>query len=83
MALRKAGKKLAGPRVQVTLRDVAEAAGVSPMTVSNFINARHHTMRPETRSRIELAIQQLGYRPHATGRNLRRSTRLVDRHDHR
>jgi len=55
---------------------VAEAAGVSPMTVSNLINARHNTMRPETRSRIETEIQRLGYRPHTTARNLRLSTRL-------
>ena len=50
---------------------------MSPMTVSNLINARHHTMRPETRARVEFAIQQLGYRPNLTGRNLRRSTRLA------
>jgi LacI family transcriptional regulator len=76
MASRKRDGNRPSPRGHVTLRHVAEAAGVSPMTVSNFINARHHTMRPETRTRIEIAIQQLGYRPHATGRNLRRSTRL-------
>lgn len=77
MALKKAGRKLSGSGSQVTLRDVAAAAGVSPMTVSNLINARHHTMRPETRARVELAIQQLGYRPNLTGRSLRRSTRLA------
>ena len=40
-------------RAHVTLRDVANAAGVSPMSVSNFINARHGQMRPETRARIQ------------------------------
>ena len=48
---RKPAKRVAagGP---VTLREVARAAGVSPMTVSNLINERAGTMRPETRRRI-------------------------------
>lgn len=74
MATGKAGR--AGAGRQVTLRDVAEAAGVSPMSVSNFINDRHNTMRTETRARIEAAINQLGYRPHAAARNLRLARRL-------
>jgi LacI family transcriptional regulator len=63
-------------RGHVTLRDVAIAAGVSPMSVSNFINARHGAMRPETRARIETEIARLGYRPHTVARNLRLSRRL-------
>src|SRR4051794_27731589 len=54
----------------VTLRDVAIAAGVSPMSVSNFINARLGAMRPETRARIQAEIGRLGYRPNAVARNL-------------
>ena len=60
----------------VTLRDVAVAAGVSPMTVSNFINDRRGAMRQETRDRIETEIERLGYRPHTVARNLRLSRRL-------
>lgn len=63
-------------RAHVTLRDVAKAAGVSPMSVSNYINARHGQMRPETRARIEAEIERLGYRPHVAARNLRLSKRL-------
>ena len=63
-------------RAQVTLRDVASAAGVSPMSVSNYINARLGQMRPETRARIQAEIERLGYRPHAAARNLRLSKRL-------
>lgn len=66
----------AGARTHVTLRDVANAAGVSPMSVSNFINARHGQMRPETRARIQAEIDRLGYRPHVAARNLRLSKRL-------
>jgi DNA-binding LacI/PurR family transcriptional regulator len=65
-----------GNRGHVTLRDVALAAGVSPMSVSNFINARHGAMGPETRERIQAEIERLGYRPHTVARNLRLSRRL-------
>src|SRR5256885_2634939 len=63
-------------RGHVTLREVAIAAGVSPMSVSNFINARLGAMRPETRARIQAEIERLGYRPNAVARNLRLSRRL-------
>jgi LacI family transcriptional regulator len=61
----------------VTLRDVAIAAGVSPMTVSNFINSRHGAVGAETRARIQAEIERLGYRPHTVARNLRLSRRLA------
>jgi LacI family transcriptional regulator len=66
----------AGARGHVTLREVAVAAGVSPMSVSNFINARLGAMRPETRERIQVEIERLGYRPNSVARNLRLSRRL-------
>ncbi|MDX6596783.1 MAG: hypothetical protein QOE87_670 [Gaiellales bacterium] len=53
-----------------TLRDVAERAGVSVQTVSNFLTGRHVT-RSGPRERIERAILELGYRPNATARSLR------------
>ncbi len=59
-----------------TIRDVAEAAGVSPMTVSNLLNERAGTMRPETRQRIEAEIRRLGYRPHSMARSLRLAKQL-------
>jgi DNA-binding LacI/PurR family transcriptional regulator len=55
---------------RVTLRDVAERAGVSPQTVSNYLNGRHRTRAP-TRELVERAIADLGYRPHAAARALR------------
>ena len=60
---------------KVTLRDVADAAGVSPMTVSNLVTGRFSAMRPETRKRIETEIARLGYRPHSLARSLRLSKR--------
>lgn len=54
-----------------TLRDVAEMAGVSMMTVSNVINARTSRVSEDTRVRILAAIETLGYRPQRAGRGLR------------
>lgn len=55
----------------VTIYQVAEAAGVSPSTVSNLINGRPGRMLPATRARVEDAIARLGYRPNRAARQLR------------
>ena len=54
------------------MRDVAQAAGVSVMTVSRVIN-RQPGVLPETAARVEHAIRQLGYQRNDTARQLRRS----------
>jgi len=53
-----------------TVADVALAAGVSRQTVSNVLN-RPEVVRPDTLARVTAAIQDLGYRPHASARRLR------------
>lgn len=53
-----------------TVDDVAARAGVSRQTVSNVINTPD-IVRPETRDRVKVAIDELGYRPHASARRLR------------
>ena len=53
------------------LVDVAARAGVSIKTVSNVVNA-HPQVREGTRTRVQAVIDELGYRPHAIGRQLRR-----------
>jgi LacI family transcriptional regulator len=53
----------------VTIRDVAERAGVSSMTVSRVINESTR-VSPETRSRVERAISDLGYVPSRLARGL-------------
>ncbi|MEH3077831.1 MAG: LacI family DNA-binding transcriptional regulator [Quadrisphaera sp.] len=57
-------------RRPVTIREVAAAAGVSPKTVSNVVNAYVH-VHPDTRRRVQEVIDALGYRPSAVGRQLR------------
>jgi len=53
-----------------TVTDVALAAGVSRQTVSNVMNSPE-IVRLDTRTRVEAAIESLGYRPHASARRLR------------
>lgn len=53
-----------------TVEDVARAAGVSRQTVSNVINAPE-IVRESTRARVQEAIAELAYRPHAAARRLR------------
>lgn len=54
-----------------TLREVAEAAGVSPSTVSLVVNKKKDArISVETRRRVRDAIQELGYRPNALAKTL-------------
>ena len=55
----------------VSLKDVAAVAGVSVRTVSNVVNQFPH-VAPDTRARVEKALEQLNYRPNLAARNLRR-----------
>lgn len=52
------------------LVDVAKVAGVSPKTVSNYING-YPFMTPETTEKVRAAIEKLGYVPNRMARNLR------------
>ncbi|MHA6511090.1 LacI family DNA-binding transcriptional regulator [Tessaracoccus sp. Z1128] len=54
----------------VTLRDVADLAKVSLKTVSNVVNGAVN-VRESTRSRVQAAIDELGYRPNLAARNLK------------
>ena len=56
---------------RITLREVAAAAGVSAMTVSNVLLGRLGRVSADTRARIEREINRLGYRPHSAARGLR------------
>lgn len=60
------------PRTRaVTMKDVADHAGVSRTAVSLVLNDRHDiTLAPETRLRVLDAAAELGYRPNAGARAL-------------
>ncbi len=59
-----------------TIRDVAKQAGVSRQTVSRVINGDAR-VAPETRSRIEQTIAEMGYRPNAIARSMARGRSLT------
>ena len=63
---------------QMRIKDIAAEAGVSPATVSRYLNHRPGQMTEETRARIAEVIERTGYRPRAAARNLRSSrTNLI------
>ncbi|NRQ30266.1 LacI family DNA-binding transcriptional regulator [Nonomuraea sp. NN258] len=55
-----------------TIYDVARQAGVSAATVSRVLNGRQ-SVDPDMVARVLAAVRELGYRPNAVARNLRRS----------
>lgn len=57
------------PAVRVTIREVAQAAGVSVATASKALNERGR-MTPETRERVRAAARALDFRPNAMARAL-------------
>lgn len=61
----------------VTIREVAKMAGVSIGTASRVLNGKQ-TVRAEIRTRVQRAIDELGYRPNAVAQSMRRrSTHMV------
>lgn len=55
---------------RITLRQVADYAGVSVTTVSNVIRGWPH-ISTSTRTKVEAAIDKLGYTPHPIAQGLR------------
>src|SRR5512139_3661869 len=53
-----------------TIHDVAQRAGVSPITVSRVINHSGYASQ-DTRERVEAAVAELGYVPNRLARSLR------------
>jgi LacI family transcriptional regulator len=52
----------------VTIKDVAERAGVSPATVSRCLNGKR--IRPDLRERVLAAVKELDYQPNYVARSL-------------
>ena len=53
-----------------SLKDVAQLAGVSPSTVSYYLNGKKK-VRPETAERILVAVRELNYQPNLIARSLK------------
>lgn len=61
----------------VTIKDIAEATGVSATTVSNVIHGRDNRVSAETIEKINETIQKLGYTPNMSARSLVSSSSKV------
>lgn len=62
----------------VTLKDIAEEANVTVMTVSNVINGRSHKVSQETIQRVSEIARRMDYVPSATARSLAaKSSQLI------
>lgn len=55
---------------RVTLVQVAQDAGVSPATVSHFLNGNFQKMGTETKKKISLSIEKLGYQVNPVAKSL-------------
>ena len=55
----------------ITINDVASAAGVSKTTVSRYLNNRTDLMSEKTKNRIEKMIELLDYHPSELARSLK------------
>lgn len=56
-------------RTQATIRDVAKAAGLSVASISRVLNGHNH-VHPDTRRKVQEAMEALGYIPNAAARSL-------------
>ena len=55
----------------VTIADIAQAAGVSKTTVSRYLNGKYSMMSADTRARIETVIRMSNYHPNSLAQSLR------------
>lgn len=62
---------------KVNLHNVAARAGVSIATVSKVVNGVRQGISAETVMRVQEAVQELGYRPNRTARELRTLQRSI------
>ncbi len=56
---------------RVRIKDIAQQAGVSPATVSRYLNNTPGAMTEQTRERIAEVVRRTGYQPLAAARSLR------------
>ncbi|MRN56341.1 LacI family DNA-binding transcriptional regulator [Paenibacillus monticola] len=61
----------------ITMREVAERAGVSKSTVSQFLSKRYNYMSLDTKRKVEQAIEELNYIPNEVARSLKHKKTFI------
>ena len=61
----------------MTLKDIADKAGVSMMTVSNVINGKNNRVSAKTIEKVNAIIQECGYVPNLSARSLTNKTSSI------
>ena len=61
----------------MTLKDIAEKAGVSMMTVSNVINGKNNRVSAKTIEKVNAIIEECGYVPNMSARSLTNKTSRI------
>ncbi|WP_379163346.1 LacI family DNA-binding transcriptional regulator [Paenibacillus sp. sgz5001063] len=61
----------------ITMKEVAERAGVSKSTVSQFLSKRYNYMSLDTKRKIEQAIEELNYIPNEVARSLKHKKTFI------
>lgn len=57
--------------MKITIKDIAQAAGLSPATVSLVLNNRPSRIAPQTKERILTIAREMGYRPNSAAVSLK------------
>ena len=56
---------------KIKITDVAQRAGVSKSTVSQYLNGRFEYMSKDTKQRVKQAVEDLNYIPNPIARSLK------------
>ncbi len=56
---------------KLSIKDIANIAGVSTATISRFLNGKYKSMSVDTRAKIAKVIDSMGYQPSNIARSLR------------
>jgi LacI family gluconate utilization system Gnt-I transcriptional repressor len=69
-------EKSRNPALKIGVREIAQRAGVAPMTVSRVLS-NPEMVRPETRARVLKAIEESGFVPNRLASSFRGSGRII------